>query len=292
MRASLALSRGTVWLARPLDGGRVVPFDLGGRALGDGFAVAAEAGRRARITSIAVDADHRVWLADAGARRVRCFNAFGLELAGLATGDADRPGESGEPASVAADGVELEAAILVASREPRRHGLQLLRPDGATLGSLRSMGESGGAFPALGRCALRGRRAWVCERAGGRVQVFRDQEFEFAFRVPGGDGATAEAVRPLSDGRLVVAVGGAGANAVLLCSASGETLRVLARAGGADGEANEPEDVVVDEVAGSERRSRVLVVDGAGARIQVLNLAGDCYGTFLSERGDSALEGT
>jgi hypothetical protein len=288
MRASLALHQGTLWIARLESGWRVVPHDLDGRALARGFAVPPEPGLRARVEALAVDADHRVWVADGGARRVRAFSAFGQELDGLPRGDADRPGQVGDPVGLAAQGVEQEALLLVAARGPRRHALQLVRPDGRLVASLRARGDAGEPFRSLSRCALRGRDVWACERGSGLVQAFRAGAFHAAFRAPAG--GLPECVQPLSDGRLLLATGGEERSALWLLDGSGRPVRALARAGEGDGQVFEPEDLAVEEAPGSDRRTRVVVADRMGARLQVFNLEGDCYGAFGSARAGGAVE--
>jgi sugar lactone lactonase YvrE len=288
MRTSLALAGNALWVAHLAPRARVQAFDLDGRALAAGFDVPREGSASTRVAALAVDADRRVWIADAGAGRVRAFSAFGRELAGLPRDDADRPGSFGEPVSVAADGVELDARLLVASRGERRHALQLVDPGGRAIASLRARGEPGRAFRGLGRCALRGEEVWACEPATGLVQVFRRGEFHCAFRPGGSASAVPVAVAPLEGGRAVVALGAEGESALLLCDTSGRVLRALARAGSEPGHVAEPEDVAVDVLAGSDRRTRVFAADCGGQRIQVFNVEGECYGAFARETEERA----
>lgn len=284
---SLAARHGTVWVARWDTSWRVVPHDFDGRGLGAGFVVPPEGGTRVAIASIAVDEDRRVWVADSAAQRVRAFTAFGRELPGLPRGAGDRVGSLADPVAVDAAGVESGARLAVASSGARRHALHLVRTGDSTAVSLRPRDTVEG-FAGLGRVALGPRGlVYACEPASGLVLAWRDGQFHFAFRAP--DERAPTAVRALADGRLVLASTGADGGAVHLVDAGGRALRTLARGGEREGEVFEPEDLAVDEVAGSDRRTRVLVADAAGLRLQVFNLEGDCYGAFGAEDGPDEL---
>jgi hypothetical protein len=282
----LALKGGILYVGRhTARAGFVRPFDLDGHALGPGFPVRGVDGGRASIAGLAVDDDHRIWVADAASRRVRAFSAFGRELAEFASrapGDADRAGSLGSPVDVACSGVEDEARICVASGGTRRHALHLFDRHGERVLSLRPAGDPLGVFRGLTAVAVRDRTVWACERGAHRVQVFRDGEFHFLFGVDLGrlssQAFEPRAIATLSDGRLVVAHGGA-EGALLLLEREGRIARVLARGGPGSGEVFEPSGVVVDE-RDSEGSSRIAVIDSDGDRVQVFTLEGRCFGSF------------
>lgn len=293
-RTSLALRHGTLWVARWDLSWRVVPHDLDGRELSAGFAIPSEPGSRALVTSVAVDEDRRVWVADSGAGRVRAFTAFGRELDGLPHDTGDRAGSLADPVAVDADGVEDGALLLVASADARKHALHCVpigpRADRARVSlraSLRARDTAEG-FAGLARAALRGRFQFACEPSTGLVHAWRDGQFFFAFRAP--DGGAPVAVRPLADGRLVLATSGEDGGAVHLVDAAGRLVRTLARAGEGEGAVRDPEDLAVEDGAASDARLRVVVADAAGTRFQVFNLEGDCYGAFGAESPAAASE--
>jgi hypothetical protein len=80
---SLCLRNGVLYVGRHAQTAHVAAYDLDGNALGIGFSVRGPGGGRAAAAGIAVDDDHRVWVADAANGRVRAFTLFGRELAGL-----------------------------------------------------------------------------------------------------------------------------------------------------------------------------------------------------------------
>jgi len=125
----------------------------------------------------------------------------------------------------------------------------------------------------------------VCERGGGRVQVFRDDEFHFAFQLPPAGGAKFEPVAAalLRDGRAVIATSGE-ASSLLLVDRSGRLLRVIAEAGSESGCLVHPADVVVAEEQ-EDHDTRVLVIDQDGDRVQVFTLEGRCFGAFAALTG-------
>ncbi|MCY2960864.1 MAG: hypothetical protein NTY35_11915 [Planctomycetota bacterium] len=275
---SLSARHGVLWVARWGPSWRVVPHDFDGRELSPGFVVPPENGTRAAIASIAVDEDRRVWVVDTEAQRVRAFTAFGRELAGLPRGHGDRVGSIAEAVAVDASGVEASAQLVIASSGARRHALHLARGESLAAVSLRPRDVAEG-FAGLGRVAFGVRGlVYACEPSSGLVLAWREGEFHFAFRAP--EGRAPIAVRALDDGRMVVASAGDDGGAVHLVDAAGRLLRTLARGGEGEGLVTDPEDLAVEFVAGSERRTRVVVADAAGARLQVFNLEGDCYGAF------------
>jgi sugar lactone lactonase YvrE len=280
---SLALSRGVVFVGTETRTARVRTFDLDGRPLEARFTFAAPDGGAASADGLAVDEDRRIWVADGVGRRLVAFTLFGDRVAtvGPEPGpDRDRRGVLGRPSAVATRGADDEHELLVASAGRRRHGVQRLDLGRGTSATLRSGGHVDATFNDPVGLAWEGRLAWVCERGAGRVQVFRDLDFHFDFRLrpAGGLAFRPNAVRPLPDGRLVLAQGGE-ASAVLLLDGSGRLLRVLAQAGDEEGWVREPSDLVVDPGA-DDRHTRIVVIDREGTRVQVLNLEGECHGTF------------
>ena len=260
-----------------------MPHDFDGRELAPGFALPPEDSRSTAVASIAVDEDRRVWIVDTAARRVRAFTAFGRELDGLPRGVGDRVGSFEDVIAVDATGVEETAQLAIASSGPRRHALHVARADARAAVSLRARDTALG-FAGLGRVAF-GPRGLVlaCEPKSRLVLAWREGQFHFAFRVPGeGEPVAARALR---DGRLVVAAAGLDGGAVHLFDGAGRLVRTLVHAGVDEGFVSDPEDLALDEAAGSDRRTRLVVADSSGARLQVFNLEGECYGVFGTERG-------
>jgi hypothetical protein len=259
---------------------RIVPFDVNGRRLGPGFEVGAD------VRDIAVDEDRRVWTADAASGSLRAFTAFGAEIAALRSSydpESDRPRTFGDPAGIAAQGVEGEARLLVSRRGTRRHALLLVEPAEGAIRSLIPDGDPQGLYSGLGGVALSSRLAYACEPAKGSVQVFRDGEFHFRISMPrprhGRPLFQPCGVAALSDGRSVVACRGGGEGAVFLYDAGGSLVRCIAGSETDTGEVEEPTAVVVQE-DGGERSSLALVLDREGERIQAFTLGGDCLGAF------------
>ncbi len=284
MNGCLARQGGVLILARHARTVEIRTYDLDGARLGDGFRFAGLHGDRARADGIAVDRDMRLFVADSASRAVRLFTVFGREHGPIvATSTEDAPGNVGEPSCVAVDGLEGDLRILVGSQGARRHAVQLFDRAGAHLASLRSRGDVHETFRDVVRVALDGRFQLVCEAGAGLVQVFREGEFHFALRPPRPRGARADAIptaaRRLSDGRIVVATGGASTGAVHLFEPTGRVIHTIAYPGERASEVFEPTDIVIDEGA-SDRRTRVAVVDCDGDRVQVFNLEGVCFGSF------------
>lgn len=279
---SLAARHGIVWVARWSRSWRLAPFDFDGRELGAGFVVAPENGTRAAVASIAVDEDRRLWVVDADAGRVRAFTAFGRELDGLPRGAADAAGSFASPIAVDASGVEDGARLAVASSGARRHALHVARVDDRASAvasvSLRAR-DVGDGFAGLGRVAFGPRGlVYACEPSTRLVHAWKDGQFHFAFRAP--EEREPVAVRALSDGRLVLASSGDDGGALHLVDGAGRPVRRLDRGADEDERLSDPEDIAVDEAAGSDRRTRVVVADAAGTRLSVWNLEGDAYGAF------------
>ena len=282
---SLALHRGALFVGSSAKTAHVRVFDLDGAPLEAGFSFIDRALGRSSAVGLAVDDDRHVWVADGAAQRVRLFTLFGAEIGGLGVGQEDlaaelvpdRAGEVRAPVDVAVEGDSDGLKVVVASGGERRHAVQLFGGSGALVRSLRSEGDPSRPFRAVAGVGLLGRTLAVAEAGAGRVQVFRDLEYHFAF-APCARPCEPTAVAVLPDGRFVVAHRGA-RGGVELCDASGGRLATLARAGVLDGEVDEPSDLAVDAAA-SDRASRVFVIDQEGGRVQVFTLEGRCYGSF------------
>ena len=306
---SLALFEGVLYWG--LDRGReaaVRAHDLDGHPLEVELGPRPGAAASTSVSGLAVDPDRRLWLADTRAGLVRGYSLFGREGATF----TPTPGELEAPAASYVDGpVDLAVApgdtwtgLWVASGGERRGAVGLYLPDGTRLASLRSEGDPKKAFRRVVRLAVRGEELWVLEAGARRVQVFRRGEFHFLFDLPaaaggararaGGAGRSGRAglgprtwpraLWPLSDGRLVLAVAGEeGDDAVLLLDHQGHLERVLATGDGTDAEGRVlgPVDLVVEE-ATEDRRARLALCDLEGARVQVFNLEGRCYGSFAA----------
>ncbi len=279
MTSSLALQNGVVWICRSSGVARVVPYDLGGRKLGDGFVIPGVGGRPADVRGISVDADRRIWAADAGSGSVRAFTAFGVPCGGRHELVLE------EAAGIAVQGLESDQRLLVSQRGERRDALRLVDPRSGRTVALRSRGDPSAAFESLAGVAFSGRLAFACESGRSSVQIFRDAEFhyEIAWRGPrpGEPSFTPRAVAATADGRSVVAGREGDAGAVFLFDAGGSVVRRLDEdvAGGADAVDDEVSGVVIDE-GGSERGSIALVLDRGGERVLAFTLDGGCLGSF------------
>ncbi|MCB9916286.1 MAG: hypothetical protein H6828_14245 [Planctomycetes bacterium] len=288
MRGSLALHAGVLWVGTETEHARVQSYDLDGAPLEAAFEVLGEDGGPASAEGLAVDADHRVWVADGVGKRLVGYSLVGAPLARVEaarTGTRDARGVLARCVDVATRGVEDEQVLYVASGGTRRHALQALPlGPGRYTESLRPAGEQDGRFHDLRGLALgdAGREVWACEAGRARLQVFRDHDFHRAVApVLGAARFEPNAVAVCADGRLVVAQGGA-ASALLLLAPGGRLLRVLAEGGGEPGRVLDPGDVVVQPGA-ADRDTRVVVIDRDGLRVQVFNLEGRCWGAFVGE---------
>jgi hypothetical protein len=279
---ALSLKNGVLYVARCDQTGHVRPYDLDGRPLADGFSFRGLQGAPWTLGGIDVDGDHQIWIGDCAASRVATFSLFGLEIASLQGAERERDDARGALRSVvdvALTGEDDAPQLVVASGGWRRHALQVFEPDGRCVESLRPEGDSHAHFHGISRIAAQGRWLYVCETAAGRVQVFRDREFHFAFRVPVAGGRFEPiAVAALADGRLIVATGGAH-SALLLVDSAGRLLRVLAESGSGDAQVVEPVDVVVEQTQ-PEGKARVAVIDRDAERVQVFSLEGRCHGAL------------
>ncbi|MEM7310709.1 MAG: hypothetical protein AAF682_28810 [Planctomycetota bacterium] len=289
MHGALALHRGTLFVGRWEKTAHVRAFDLDGAPLEAGFSFRDPELQRSVAAGLAVDDDRHLWVADTPAQRVRLFTLFGREIGGLGVGGEDlapelipdRAGEVRRPVDVAVEGDSDAVKIVVASGGERRHAVQVFGGSGRLVASLRPGGDPRGVFRGVAGVGLSGRTIAVAEGGAERIQVFRDGDYHFSFAPP--DAATARrfeptAVEPLADGRFLVAGRGAGSG-LWLFGASGGLLLTLARGGEDEGEVLDPSDLAVEQ-RGSDRSSRVAVIDRDGERVQVFTLEGRCYGAF------------
>lgn len=288
MHGSLAFRAGVLYVGRHAKTAWVRAYDLDGRALGTSFSFRDADSGRSSVAGLAVDLDHRLWIADGAARRVRVFTLFGREVAcagdlGAAASEEDARGRLGVPVDLALDGEDDALVVAVASRGERRHALQLFEVASARVLSVRPRGDPRGAFHGLRGIALDGERLHACEAGRSAVHVYRGEEFHFEFPIPvnGGRHVAPVATALLPDGRSVVAVAG-DTSALLLFDAGGRLLRTLASAAetpGAPASVDQPDDVLVVPGA-DDRATRVVALDREGERVQVLTLEGRCFGEF------------
>jgi len=283
MHGSLALFEGVLYVGSETRAAEVRAFDLDGHELARVARFTGEDDGAAAASGIAVDQDHRLWVADAVGERLLAFSLFGRRLADVdetALAARGRSGELGAPISVITTGADDEQRLWVASKGVRRHAVRSLPLVAGKPTSLRPGGDPDELFHGVRGLAHEGDFLYVCESGAGRLQVYRGERFHFAF-----DGAGSRtqallpvAAAPLGDGRVLVAHGEED-GALLLFDSAGRLRRVLAEGGEQEGQLRAPNDVVV-ELGRDDRRTRIAVIDRDGARIQVFNLEGRCYGSF------------
>ena len=301
MHGSLALHRGVLYVGRHAKTAWVATYDLDGHALQTSFAFRDEHLGRSAVGGLDVDADHRVWVADTSAGRVRAFTLFGRQVVDIGDRDwqtRERQGERGEadcvgllgtPSDVLIRGGDENLQVVVCSAGRRRHAVQVFHAHAGRVRSLRPLGDPRGRFHGASGLAADGDLLYVCERGGGggggRVQVFLDDEFHFAIRLTPAGGARFEPVAAalLPDGRCVIATAGE-TSSLLLVDRAGRLLRVLAEAGSESGCLTHAADVVVAR-AHDDQDTRVLVIDQDGDRVQVFTLEGRCFGAFTALTG-------
>ncbi len=288
MHGSVCVKNGVVYVGRHAKTASVRSYDLDGHPLETSFAFRDPEAGRSAASGLAVDDDHRIWVADHPARRLRGFTLFGQEVAAIGgTPDdaVDRTGSLGEPVGVVATGSDDALELVVASRGVRRHALQVLAPESGRTLSLRPLGMADSRFQDLAGVARDERFLYAVERGAARVQVFRDLDFHFAVPVLGRGGRSAPplAAAALSGGRFVVGVGGED-SALLLFDRAGRVERVLA---GSEPDPTDDSRPWVEEPCGvalaegeRDADTRVAVLDRQGDRLQVLTLEGRLYGAF------------
>ncbi len=287
MLGSLALRHGVLYVARHGAGAHVRPYDLDGIPLSPGFAVRAVDGSAPKLAAIDVDPDHHVWIADRLDARIRRFTLFGREVGGFAsTATGDARSSFADLVDLRVDERDGELEFLIASGGWRRHAVQRVGEDGHSIASLRSEGDPQANFHGVTRVARSGSRIYVCEMHAARIQVFRDGEFEFSFKLALAGGARFEpaAIAALDDGRMVLATGGE-ASALHLLDRAGRVERVLAESGAKTGCVLEPCDVVVEQGA-NERETKLAVIDRDAERVQVFTLEGRCQGALAALSGE------
>lgn len=287
VHGSLCFKNGVLYVGRHVRAAQIRPYDLDGRALGPGFGFEGADGGRSSVGGLAVDDDHRFWIADGASGAVRVFSSFGRELArvcGREPREADRAGALGDVIDVDVTGVEHESRVWVASSGRRRHAVQCFDRDGELRASARPLGDPQAEFHGVVRLTVSGRLVYVCEPAAGRIQVFRDDEFHFVLAPPANDrpggGFRPRCAAALADGRVVVAHGDVEAGVLAVLDSGGRTLQVLASTGVDTGDVLDPVDVVVDDRA-DDAHTRIAVLDRAGDRVQIFTLDGRCFGAFV-----------
>jgi hypothetical protein len=281
IQGSLSLRAGVLYVARHEQTAHVRPYDLDGRALGPGFSFRSPSGEPIALGGIDVDADRRIWIADTSNASVRAFSVFGREAGGFASSSGlreDARGSLWSATDLAIRENDERRDVIVASGGWRRHGLQVYREDGSFVDSLRPDGSPLAKFSGLTRIGALGRWIFACETVAGRVQVFRDDDFHFAFRIPTRAGVRFEpvAVAPLDDGSAVLATRGS-ESALFLVDSAGRLKKVLAERGSEHGQVDEPGDVVIEQ--NKDRAvARIAVIDRDAERVQVFTLDGRCHG--------------
>jgi hypothetical protein len=296
MHGSLALARGVLFVGTQAKTAHVRTYDLGGRPLATSFSFRDASAGRSAVSGLSVDADRSVWVADEPASRVRVFSVFGRETRCLGDGAATEegppavlPGLIERPVDVVAHGGRDDGWVAIACGGERLHAVQVLEPDLTLRASLPSRGDPRRPFRGVRRIAARGELLAVAEAGARLVQVFRANEFLFAFALTDRQGEAYEpsALAPLEDGRMLVACR-APESALFLVDPSGRPLARLAEEGEDEGRVLDPSDVVVDEGA-EDRDARVFVLDADGLRLQAFDLGGRCLGRVpLDEPARSA----
>ena len=286
MHGSLCHHSGVLYVGRHRKDAWITAYDLDGRALGAPFRFRDEHAQRSAAAGLSMDGDHRLWVADTAAGKLRAFTLFGKEVATV--GDepeqrSDEAGHMGTPVDVVARGAEEELEIWVASGGVRRHALHVLMPESGGFRSLRPEGDPRGRFRRLRGLDVLGDEIFALEGGAQRLQVFRGLEHHYSLGLEHSLAGAAEPVAFafLSDGRLVVAFDG-DAGGLMLLGTEGQLRGVLAEAGTDTGQVKHPCAVALvneDELADGGP-TRVFCLDMDGERVQVFNLEGQCYGAF------------
>ena len=296
MTGSLRLKNHVLYVGLHALTAEVASFDLNGRPLETRFRFRDVEVGRSSVDGIDIDDDRRVWVADAAARRVRCFTLFGQEVASVGGDDADRDarGQLGAPVDLRVTGTDDEAVVLVASAGERRHALQALHIATGRGHSIAPLGDPEGRFQRIRGLDVRDGVIAVCEAGAARVQIFDGDirgraTFRFAFSIDASLGVP-EAVALVGDGRIVLATRSDGAefgsgrsrfpsgtsSGIHLFDAAGRHVRVIAGPDTVEG----PHDLAI-EPASTDRRTLLAVLDEEGGRVQVLTLDGRDFGSFV-----------
>ncbi len=299
MNGAIAYAHGVLYVGRSAKTATVEAFDEGGRPLAARFTFRDADVGRSSVAGLDVDADHRIWVADEAAGKLRAFTLFGLPVAtlgGTAEDLLDVRGALGAPVAVRARGSDERLVLLIASGGRRRYALQLHRPHDARTRVLKSLGEAEGTFDDLADVHWSTARGpgphgadhefdlddgddWIVttERRARRLQVFRGGRFVHAVALAGMP-ATPEAAVRLPDGRFVVAFGAAGdGGALTLLGRDGRRLAALA---GPD-EVDHPSGLALLPGA-TDAETRLWVVDREGTRVQLFTVDGRGWGEFTS----------
>lgn len=286
MEGSLALDGGTLYAGVAAKTAEVAAFDLEGRPLRAPIRFKDARAGRSSISGLSVDGDHRLWVVDAVAGTLRTFSSFGREAAALdvTVASAERApvllGRVWKPVDVEAAGTAEAGWVAVAGGGEQRQAVQLFEPTGAFLAALRAHGDGQRPFRGVVRVAALGPLFYVVESEARTVQVFREREFHFAFRLTGRGGSALEprALAPLPEGRAVVLCREPEA-ALFLVDAGGAIVRRLD--GGGELALEDVCDVVA-EPGREEPGTRVFVLDQGGLRVAVFTLAGRELGSFAT----------
>ena len=137
-----------------------------------------------------------------------------------------------------------------------------------------------GAFHDLRGVTWDDDRILACEAGAGAVRVYQGGSLHWSLHLPvqGHGRFRPAACAVLSTGQFLIACADTDASAILLCDPGGRVRRVIAEAGENVGQVCEPSDVIVEESI--EGGPRIVVIDSAGARVQVFTLEGRCFGAF------------
>ena len=117
MQGALAHRNGVLYVGRHAKTAWVRAFDLDGRPLETSFSLRDEVVGRSSVEALAIDEDHRLWLADGAAGKLRAFTLFGREVAcvedePLTDGEReDSRGRIGTPSGLAVDGSDDELVV-------------------------------------------------------------------------------------------------------------------------------------------------------------------------------------
>jgi len=283
MHGGLALARGTLHVGLSVKTAEVRAFDLEGRLLRAPVRFKDERTGRSAIGGLALDGDRRLWVVDVAAGGLRAFSAFGREAAklDLCVPESEREpvlvGRVWRPVDVEVHGTSEAGWLALAGGGEQRHAVQIFTLEGAFLSALRAHGDGQRAFRGVVALAARGEFLYVVEGAGRCVQVFREREFHFAFRLATRSGDFLEpcALAPLGDGSVLV-----------LCRAPEEGLYLVEPGGRVQARLDTPGEptalIEAIDVVFDEATQRAFVLDLAGLRVQVFSREGQVLGSFAT----------
>lgn len=286
MQGNLCQRAGVLYVGRQSADAWISAYDLDGRTLATHFRFRDEQAEYSAVGGLAMDGDHRIWVADTPASKLRAFTLFGQQVATV--GDdkdqmPDQPGLIGTPVDVLARGADADLELWVASGGVRRHALHYLRPALGEATSLRPEGDPRAQFRRLRALAQAGEALYALEGGAARVQVFRGREHHYSLDLSGmvGVGSQPVTLEALPDGRLVVALDGM-EGALVLLDQGGHLQRVLAEGGSDTGQVQHPCGLAVaaEDELGDAGPLRIFCLDQDGDRVQVFSVDGSCYGAF------------